>query len=78
MNLVFAFFSALLMLLRASAWTFMGAIMAAWKAHGKTGALLCCIWVNEQHGVEVTMSVCVCVCACACARMCMHTSPRQS
>jgi len=56
----------------------MGAIMAAWKAHGKTGALLCCIWVNEQHGEEVTMSVCVCVCACACVRIRMHTSPSLS
>ena len=57
----------------------MGAIMAAWKAHGKTGALLCCIWVNEQHGEEVTMSVCgACVHVRVHACICMCSTPEHS
>ena len=63
------------MLLRVSAWTFMGTIMAAWKDDGKTGALLCWVWADEQQGEGVTVCECVCVCVHAC--MCACT-PRHS
>ena len=53
----------------------MGTIMAAWKDDGKTGALLCWVWADEQQGEGVT--VCECVCVCARVHVCVHTQTQS-